>query len=455
MGSHLVIFEPAEKEVEVPTGTLVSEAARLLKIEISQPCGGQGRCGRCLVSVKKGTLRRRSTLRLTSEDIEKGFALACQSVIEGDVTIFVPPQEQIERRLSTDRVAAEIEVPGWYYYDISQSIKRYRLTLSAPSLDDQRDDLSRLRTALKKQYNLSNLIISQSLLKKIGRKLREKDWEVTLVVSDVDLPYEDRSAVQLIDVIPGHILDFEPLWGIAVDVGTTTVTLWLVDLRSGEVKIQISEYNQQISRGEDVISRIIYSSKDQGLEELQNLVIQTVNTLIETACERMGIYELKPIDIVKACISGNSTMIHLLLGIPAQNIRFMPFVTTVNDVPPLLAHEIGLNISPDGIVDCLPGVASYLGSDITAGVYSSGLDETQKVTLFMDVGTNGEIVLGSRDWLVGCACSAGPALKEPVLSMECEQPMGQLRRCGSVMKRMNPISGSLVAASRLGYVGVV
>lgn len=411
MGMHLVRFEPVDKEIEVPTGTLLSEAARLLNIEISQPCGGQGRCGRCLIRVQRGTLRRRSTLRLTNEDIEQGFALACQSVVENDITVFVPPQEQIERRLSTDRIAAEIGVPDWYFYDLSQSIKRYRLTISPPSLDDQRDDFSRLQTALKKQHDLSNVMVSQSLIRRMGKKLREKDWEITTVISHSDLPHLDDSPVQLIDIIPGHLLDFEPLWGIAVDIGTTTVTLWLVDLRTGEVKVQVSEYNQQIRRGEDVISRIIYASKEHGLEELQNLVISTINELIDIACKRMTIYDVQPSDIYKACIAGNSTMIHLLLGIPPENIRLMPFVTTINDVPSLFAREVGLNISPDGIVDCLPGVASYLGADITAGVYSSGMDETQKVTLFMDVGTNGEIVLGSRDWLVGCACSAGPAFE--------------------------------------------
>ncbi len=180
---------------------------------------------------------------------------------------------------------------------------------------------------------------------------------------------------------------------------------------SGEVKAQVSEYNGQIARGEDVISRIVYASKDHGGDEMRGLVLDTIARLLEQACKRVKGHDVKPVDILKATISGNSTMMHLLLGIPAASIRLSPFVTAINTIPVLTADELGLNINPGGIVDCLPGVASYVGADITAGVLSSGMDDTDLVTLFMDVGTNGEIVLGSRDWLVTCACSAGPAFE--------------------------------------------
>jgi uncharacterized 2Fe-2S/4Fe-4S cluster protein (DUF4445 family) len=170
----------------------------------------------------------------------------------------------------------------------------------------------------------------------------------------------------------------------------------------------VAEYNGQISRGEDVISRIIYAGKNEGHVEIRDLVLDTINALLETACKRA---QADPADVVKATIAGNSTMLHLLLDIPAESIRLTPFITTVNHVPALIAHEVGLHTQPEATVDCLPGVASYVGADISSGVLSSGLDDAEPVTLFMDVGTNGETVLGNNEWLVTCACSAGPAFE--------------------------------------------
>ncbi|PIV27134.1 MAG: ferredoxin, partial [Anaerolineae bacterium CG03_land_8_20_14_0_80_58_20] len=193
-----------------------------------------------------------------------------------------------------------------------------------------------------------------------------------------------------------------------VDIGTTTVSVWLVDLVTGQVKAQVAEYNGQIARGEDVISRIMYAGKGNGREEMRQRVLDTINKLIETACKRVN---AKPEEVVKATIAGNSTMMHLLLGIPAASIRLSPFVTAVNHLPLMSAREVGLKTHPEASVDCLPGVASYVGADISAGVLSSGLDVSEEVELFLDVGTNGETVLGNRDWLVTCACSAGPAFE--------------------------------------------
>jgi uncharacterized 2Fe-2S/4Fe-4S cluster protein (DUF4445 family) len=186
-----------------------------------------------------------------------------------------------------------------------------------------------------------------------------------------------------------------------------------VDLITGRVEAQASEYNGQISRGEDVISRIVYASKNGGLQELQSLVQGTIHDLLQKACQKASLPEraVETQQVIKATIAGNSTMLHLLLGLPPASIRLSPFVTAVNSVPVLRACEAGLAIHPEGVVDCLPGVASYVGADISAGVLASGMDDSDQLSLFMDVGTNGEIVLGSRDWLVTCACSAGPAFE--------------------------------------------
>lgn len=417
MAEHLVFFDVLTEPVRVPTGTLLAEAARMAGLEIGQPCGGQGRCGRCTVQVLEGNVRRRSTLRLSAEDVALGFALACQTVIEGDCRVSIPPQEKIERRLTTDRTVSEVTVPAGYNYELDQTIRRVHLSLSPPSLEDQTDDLSRLLTALRQQAGFTSVSVSLPVLRKLGEVLRAGDWNVTAVL-DVHEKFDGKFLEEwLVDLLPGHISQEEPIWGAAIDIGTTTVTVWLVNLLTGQVEAQASEYNGQIRRGEDVISRIVYASKNGGAAEMRNLVLETINHLLAVVCQRYNArkkeWEAKaaPEQIVKATVAGNSTMMHLLLGIPASSIRLSPFVTALNQVPLLSGQEVGLNINPLGVVDCLPGVASYVGSDITAGVLASGMDDTNRLTLFMDVGTNGEIVLGSNDWLVACACSAGPAFE--------------------------------------------
>jgi uncharacterized 2Fe-2S/4Fe-4S cluster protein (DUF4445 family) len=419
MVEHRVKFDIVSEPVVVPTGTLLSEAAHLVGIDITQPCGGQGRCGRCTVQIVEGTVRRRSTLRLSQVDIDRGLALACQSVVESDVSVIIPPQEKIERRLSTDLTAAEVSVPEGYDPRWDQTIRRVRLTLTPPSKEDQTDDLSRLLTGLRQQAGLVNVVVPLSILQNLGFVLREREWQVTAIV-DVRDPHEGRYVQEwLIDLLPGHVIDDEPLWGVAIDIGTTTVTIWLVDLITGQVRAQASEYNGQIARGEDVISRIVYASKPDGAEEMRSLVTNTINKLLDKVCARASkvfqdseeATEINSCRVVKATVAGNSTMTHLFLGISATSIRLTPFVTAVNHIPLIAGREVGININPEATVDCLPGVASYVGSDITAGVLSSGMDNTTQITLFMDVGTNGEIVLGSREWLVTCACSAGPAFE--------------------------------------------
>ncbi|HFQ94200.1 MAG TPA: DUF4445 domain-containing protein, partial [Anaerolineae bacterium] len=432
---HSVIFDTAVSPIIVETGALLTEAARQAGIDVAQPCGGQGRCGRCAVQVMAGSVRQRSALRLSPEDVAQGYALACQSVVEGDVTVRLLPEETLERHLTTDRVAAAVTAPAGYDPLRDQPIRRLTLTLTPPSMDDQTDDWSRLQTAVRQQAGIEQLQISLPLLRQIGPVLREGDWQVTAVIDTNHFPGNSKVPSEtvsgkIIALTPGHTPEDTPLWGAAIDIGTTTVSVWLVDLLTGEVKAQAAEYNRQIRRGEDVISRIIYASKGNGREELRQLVLESINGLLERVCqkadspqrrkERKGNGDgekssrsprLCGENILKATIAGNSTMMHLLLGIPAESVRLSPFVTAVNHIPPLTAREVGLAIHPEATVDCLPGVASYVGADITAGALSSGMADSEQVSLFMDIGTNGETVLGSQDWLVTCACSAGPAFE--------------------------------------------
>ena len=296
-------------------------------------------------------------------------------------------------------------MPVGYDFEKAQTIGRVLLRLSPPSMDDQTDDWARLCTALRRRTGIDRLRASLPQIRELGGTLRSSGWHVGLTY---DTAGEPPGTARLIKIGPMAAVASEPLCGLAIDVGTTTVTVFLVDLLTGEVTAQSSEYNQQIARGEDVISRIIYATKGGGGEELRELVLATINGRIAAVCGRANI---EPVTIVKATVSGNSTMMHLLLGIPPESIRLEPFITPINHPPLLSARDVGITMCPEGTVDCLPGVASYLGADITAGVLSSGLRSSAETTLFIDVGTNGEIVLGSSQWLASCACSAGPAFE--------------------------------------------
>jgi uncharacterized 2Fe-2S/4Fe-4S cluster protein (DUF4445 family) len=404
MTTYKVRFLPSNSEIDVPAGTLLSDAAQQAGIDLQLPCGGQGRCGRCAVIVEEGSVQRRSTRHLSDADVAAGYALACQTTVEGDLVVSIPPQEKIERRLTESKRAAKVELP--FHYDIhDQPLRKYTITLDPPSMQDQTDDWSRLRRALERRYNLEGLRIQLAVLKKLGRILREGEWTVTTVV-ELDAWDRPDGPPCVIDIMPGEHL--ESLWAVAIDIGTTSNHVWLVDMISGEVMAQKADYNGQIARGEDVISRIIYAAKDNGLEELQQLVMGTLNRLLEETAQERGI---RTDQIYKAVVAGNSTMIHLFTGIPPETIRLMPFITTINELPPLRAHAVGLNINSVGRIDCLPGVASYVGADITAGVISSGMCKTGALSLFVDIGTNGEMALGDCTWLIACACSAGPAFE--------------------------------------------
>ncbi len=333
--------------------------------------------------------------------------MACQTAIESDVVVTVPLQEKIERRLPTAQRLAKIAVPLGYDWTRDQTLHKYFLSIAPPSLDDNTDDVARLKRTLHQQHGIDaqNMTLDLPVLREVARGLRQADWQVTAVVEMDSWATPDRTP-RLLDLLPGD--QTVSLWGVAVDIGTTSNVVYLVDLLSGEVADTESDYNGQIARGEDVISRIIYASREDGLLELQELVLGTINGLLGRLAERN---KLATSDIYKMTVAGNSTMIHLFLGLPPESIRLEPYVTTTNQPQPVKAGDLGLGINPQASVECLPGVGSYVGADITSGVFSSGICDVGQLSLFIDIGTNGEIVLGDCDWLISCACSAGPAFE--------------------------------------------
>ncbi len=405
MSEHTLILRPSNLRQSALTGALLSDVLRAAGVDGALPCGGQGRCGRCTVRVESGTVRRRSALRLSAEDLAAGYALACQTVVEGDAVIVVPEHEAVERHLTTDRAASAFALPFAYDPAHDQTIQLVPLSLPQPTMTDSIDDVARLERGLS-AAGIRSVDIALPALRVLGQQLRDADWQVTAVLEHGTWQHPDAPP-RLIGLRQQSAI----VCGIAIDIGTTTVSVRLLDLEHGTLIDGASEYNGQITRGEDVISRIISAGRGEngaGLAEMRSLVLGTVNTLLERLLQRQ---HLRAEDVVKAVVVANPTMIHLFLGLPPASIRLSPFVPAVNHPPPITAAEAGLHIHPLAGVDCLPGVAAYVGADITAGTLAAGLSTTDALTLFIDVGTNGEIVLGNREWLVSCACSAGPAFE--------------------------------------------
>jgi uncharacterized 2Fe-2S/4Fe-4S cluster protein (DUF4445 family) len=403
----IVVFKPSGKVIEVEPGTLLSDAAVSAGVTLNLPCGGQGRCGRCRVRVEHGRISHRGGVRLTSAELEEGWTLGCQAVIKGDAVILVPEQEKVEVEFITKAVGAErVALAAQFSGKPDPSVRRVHIPIEAPSLDDQTTDWDRLLRGLSLQHGIQNVTASLPMFRTLARDLREADWNVTAVLDTGDPEVNPCIQPRLIDLLPGDQTGC--CYGVAIDIGTTTNVIYLVDLLTGKVLDRASAYNAQISAGEDVISRVVFSQKRDGLRRLQTMVLKTLNGLLEELSSRN---QIPARQISKAVVSGNTIMIQLFLALDPKALREMPFIPTISQPLPITAEEIGLNINPQATVDCLPVVGAYVGADITAGILASGLYKTDKLTLFIDVGTNGEIVLGNQDWLITCACSAGPAFE--------------------------------------------
>jgi uncharacterized 2Fe-2S/4Fe-4S cluster protein (DUF4445 family) len=403
----IVVFKPSGQVVEVEVGTLLSDAAVEAGITLNLPCGGQGRCGRCRVRVEHGGISHRSGVRLSSAELEQGWALGCQAVVKGDAVVFVPEQEKVEVEFVTKTVGAErIALAAEYDGPRDPSVRRAHVTIEPPSLDDQTTDWDRLLRELSLRHGIQNVTASLPMLRTLARDLRDADWNVTTVLEMGDPDVNPCAQPRLIDLLPGDQTD--RCYGVAIDIGTTSNVVYLVDMLSGKVIDRASAYNAQIQAGEDIISRIVFAQKRDGLNRLQKMVLKTLNGLLDELTSRN---QIPPRQISKAVVAGNTTMIQLFLELDPRTIREMPFIPTISQPLPLTAEELGLNINPQATIDCLPVVGAYVGADITAGVLASGMYDTDALTMFIDVGTNGEIVLGNRDWLITCACSAGPAFE--------------------------------------------
>lgn len=292
-------------------------------------------------------------------------------------------------------------------------IRSICLTMEKPSLANNQADVDKLRIKLSEELGLTTIPLKR--MNDVARECRAGDWKVTVTVCRTEAGWE------LIDIQGGH--RHVPLYGLAVDIGTTTVVTALINLTNGEMIDTEADYNGQVTFGEDILTRIYRASEESGLAEMQSAVIQTLNVLTQKLCRRNGLQVDK---IAGTVAAGNTTMIHLLLGLYPGNICMAPYIPVVNRPGFLNAREVGLMINPDAPLYCLPGISSYVGGDALAGVLVSGMHERDEIALFVDIGTNGEMVLGNKDWLVACAGAAGPALEGGVAACGVRADVGAI-----------------------------
>jgi uncharacterized 2Fe-2S/4Fe-4S cluster protein (DUF4445 family) len=403
MAKHTVRFLPNDITVDVDRGTTLLEAASKAGIELKSTCGGDGSCGRCTVLIKDGLVESLGQGNLSKRSKDQGLSLACKSAVAGNTTVEVPKDSVLQSHqilLDEKNLLSEVSIDTLKNYKKDSFIKRYNLTLEEPTLTENAPDLARLMAELRKN-GVDNAHIGLENVKNLATVLRDGNWRVTVTTSGL---YDN---ISIISIEAGHVT--KPLYGFAIDIGTTTVVVNLVEIETGQIADSQGTYNKQARYGDDVITRIVHASDhDNGLAELQQAVVSTVNELASKLVKKN---QLVPEDIKAAIVAGNTTMTQLFLGINPKYIRLEPYIPTIAQVPLIKGSELGLVMHPEGIIYNFAAVASYVGGDIVSGVLATNMAKEESIVLFIDIGTNGEMVLGNQDWLVTCACSAGPAFE--------------------------------------------
>ena len=392
---------PSGQSIEVYPNLSLLENLKHGNVHIAAPCGGKGVCGRCKLIVEEGEYKTRQREKLSHKEIEQGYVVACQTYPRGDMKVSIPRTSilRVEGKIDIGKSAELESLFNSFNVDISPLTIKLYLELPPPSLDDHISDVERLKRALS-EHGFTEVEIPMRVMTDLAKTLRESDWKVT--VSFIENPY--RREVVRIAPGRGDVCRF----GLAIDIGTTTVVVYLVYLVNGKLVDIVSTYNYQIIYGEDVISRIVYATEGGGLFELKDAVIGDINSLIEPLKAK---YELSDDCIDSVVIAGNTTMTQLFFGLDPASIREEPYVPTSTVYPIASAGRLGLLVTPDAPLYALPCVASYVGGDITAGVLASKLHKSEDISIFIDIGTNGEIVVGNSEWLMAAACSAGPCFE--------------------------------------------
>ncbi|HEY51647.1 MAG TPA: DUF4445 domain-containing protein [Dehalococcoidia bacterium] len=402
-----VHFKPDNVEIVVDQGENLLQAAIAAGVRIYASCGGAGTCGTCKVQIEEGEVETTRTDKISDQEFSKGIRQACQSRVLSDLSVYVPVESRLEKAVLAreQKQVSEVLATGWRFVP---PLTKYFVELPSPTLDDNTSDLSRLLRGLRQRYRLSNLSIDFHVVQKLASTLRDGNWKatVTTLVTAVKPRAGDRRRPRVINIEAGDTRDKHH--SLAFDIGTTTVCGQLLDLNRGRVVAESMAYNGQISYGEDVITRIAYCQKTGGLKKLQQAVVATINGIIE---ELQAQSKVDAERIGHLMVAGNTTMTQILLGLNPQHLRLTPYTPVANFFPPVPASSLGIKAGDHAQIFLFPAVASYVGGDIVSGIVGAGVHQRKVLTFFMDIGTNGEIVIGNSDWMVTASCSAGPAFE--------------------------------------------
>ena len=402
---YMVIFQPSGIRGKVDDGVTIMEASRELGADIESLCGGKATCGKCRIKIEEGEFRKYGITSkiesvspisegdrklLSKQQLRDNYRLACQTRIRGDVVIFVPEESRKGQQvIRKDAGARDIR--------LKPAVKKYHVTLTPATLHDNIGDFERLQTELAERFKLRELTIDYPVLLRLQNLVREDDWEVTVSV------WKNREIINIESGQEGKS------HGLAVDIGTTTVAGYLCDLSSGEVVATDAMMNPQVAYGEDVMSRISYSVKsEEGLRQLNQAIIKGLNQVAGRAAVKAGI---KRSDIVDMTVVGNTCMHHIFLNIDPRYLGKTPFSPSVHHSLDIKARDLGIKISPGAYVHVLPIEAGFVGADNVGVLIAEEPYNQEEMLLIIDIGTNGELILGNRNKLLSASCATGPAFE--------------------------------------------
>ncbi len=403
MEKFKITFLPDNKTIEAEKDKTILSAAISAGVYIKSTCGGDGVCGQCKVILKNGKVHTQPTGRINPDEHKKGIYLACLTTIQSDLTVEIPEESRLDFEVLSPLYSQpeDIEsIPAKEIFTHSPLATKFYLELPAPTLEDKISDLERIYRQIKRVQDMPVMQTGLANIRGLGELLRDSDWKITVTLGKRN----DTTEIVLIESGDTTKKNF----GLCFDIGTTTISGQLVNLNTKNILGTKATYNKQASFGSDVITRIIYAHEEDGLEKLHSAVVDGMN---EMARELSKEHDIDLNDVNCVLCAGNTTMIHILLRVDPTYIRREPYVPTANFVPVIRAAEAGLKINPRGLLACVPGVSSYVGGDLTAGVLACGLDKEKDLSILIDVGTNGEIVLGNSEFLISAAASAGPAFE--------------------------------------------
>ena len=423
--------------IECNAGDNLLELARRANVAIDAPCSGNGSCGKCRVQLIEGELETIRSRHITDEEYNAGWRLSCNSKVLSDCTVLVPDiASAYQSRMKTadlsspkeiaifENCKADLQNSGIHF---DNDFLALDVVMDAPTLDDTMPDNERLTWGIKAQLEVEEVHIPFTVMVKLAHTLREHEFHVCVKGrQDGDRFY----CMEICDPADTAIV------GCAIDIGTTTVTMVLTDLTSGKLLAKGSSGNGQIRYGADVINRIIEQGRSGGKKKLQDAIIkETLTPIIANLCKSAGI---NAHSILRLSIGANTTMNHLLLGVDAEPVRMEPYIPSFFSWEGLLAGDLHLPANPLASVVIAPNIGSYVGGDITAGTLASGIWDKDEMSLFIDLGTNGEIVFGNRDFLMSCACSAGPAFEGGDISCGMRATDGAVEACEIDKTTMEP-----------------